>query len=42
MSTLVRKTAITAACVAAMLGVFTWYDRPDFLLSLATQWWSCF
>ncbi len=32
-----------AALVAAvLLGVFSLYARPDFLVALADQMWSCF
>jgi hypothetical protein len=28
--------------VLALLGTFALYDRPDFLVNLADQVWSCF
>jgi hypothetical protein len=31
-----------AVMMAALLGVFSLYGRADFLLTLATQVWSCF
>lgn len=31
-----------AAALAALLGVFALYDRPEFLMHLADQLWSCF
>lgn len=30
------------AATAALLGTFALYDRPDFLVNLADQLWSCF
>lgn len=37
-----RKLALYALAVAATLGVFALYTRPDFLLTLADQIWACF
>ena len=39
-----RLTHITAwlAATAALLGVFTLYTQPDFLVVLANQVWACF
>jgi len=37
-----RKLALYALAVAAALGVFALYTRPDFLLTLADQIWACF
>ncbi len=37
-----RKLALYALAVAAMLGVFALYLRPEFLLALADQVWACF
>ena len=39
-----RLGAAAAAAVALLLLLGTWrlYDRPDFLLTLADQLWSCF
>ncbi|WP_268894752.1 hypothetical protein [Hydrogenophaga sp. BPS33] len=31
-----------AAVMAALLATFALYHRPDFLVSLADQLWSCF
>jgi hypothetical protein len=36
------KIALGAAALAASLGVFWLYTRPDFLLTLSQQVWSCF
>ena len=30
------------AAVAALLGVFSLYARPEFLMDLADRLWSCF
>jgi len=30
------------ACAAVLLAVFSWYLRPDFMLTLADQLWACF
>ena len=42
----VMKPAVKLIGVAALLGVlmlvFSLYGRPDFLMSLANQVWSCF
>lgn len=37
-----RKLALYALAVAAVLGVFALYLRPEFLLTLADQLWACF
>lgn len=37
-----RKLTAYAAAAALLLGVFSLYLRPDFLVSLATQIWACF
>jgi hypothetical protein len=39
---MVRRLALYALAVAATLGVFALYARPDFLLTLADQIWACF
>jgi hypothetical protein len=39
---MVRKVAWYTLAVAATLGVFALYTRPDFLRTLADQVWSCF
>lgn len=31
-----------AAATAALLGVFYLYGRPDFMVQMANQLWSCF
>lgn len=36
------KIALWTAALAASLGVFWLYTRPDFLLILSQQVWSCF
>jgi hypothetical protein len=38
---LMQTTALLAA-TAALLGVFTLYMQPDFLVVLANQVWACF
>lgn len=37
-----RKLALYSLAVAATLGVFALYTRPDFLRTLADQIWACF
>jgi hypothetical protein len=39
---MLRKLALYTLAVAATLGVFALYARPDFLLTLADQLWACF
>jgi hypothetical protein len=39
---MVRKIALYTLALAAVLGVFALYTRPDFLLTLADQIWACF
>ena len=36
------KITLWTAAVAASLGVFALYTRPDFLFTLANQVWACF
>ena len=36
------KMAGWSVAIGASLGVFALYTRPDFLLVLANQVWSCF
>jgi hypothetical protein len=36
------KFALWALAIAAPLGVFALYTRPDFLVMLADQLWACF
>jgi hypothetical protein len=37
-----HKFMLYSAAVLACVGVFMLYTRPDFLLTLADQLWSCF
>ncbi len=37
-----RKLALYTLAVAASVGVFVLYTRPDFLRTLADQIWACF
>jgi hypothetical protein len=37
-----RKLALYVLAIAATLGVFALYTRPDFLRTLADQIWACF
>jgi hypothetical protein len=37
-----RKYWVHAAAVVALLGVFSFYTRPEFLVTLADQLWACF
>lgn len=37
-----RQLLAWGAALLALLGVFLLYTRPDFLLTLADQLWSCF
>ena len=36
------RLLVYAAAVAALAGVFALYTRPEFLVNLADQLWSCF
>ncbi len=36
------KIALWTLALAALLGVFSLYTRPEFLFTLANQVWSCF
>ena len=36
------KMAAWGLAIMGSLGVFALYTRPDFLLTLANQVWSCF
>jgi hypothetical protein len=36
------KTLVWAAVALALLGTLALYNRPDFLVNLADQLWSCF
>ena len=42
MRPLALKALLTIAAIAALLGTFALYNRPDFLVNLADQLWSCF
>lgn len=42
MRQLATRAALYGAALAALLGVFALYQRPDFLLTLADRVWSCF
>lgn len=37
-----RRIAVTAAVGAGLLAVFYLYSRPDFLVQLTNQIWTCF
>ena len=37
-----RKILLYTGAVGVLLAVFALYTRPDFLVSLANQVWSCF
>jgi hypothetical protein len=36
------KALVYGAVLCALLAVFTLYTRPDFMLTLANEVWSCF
>ena len=36
------KITLWTLAIAASLGVFTLYTRPEFLFTLANQVWACF
>ena len=36
------KVLVWTAAILALLGTFALYNRPDFLVNLADQLWSCF
>lgn len=38
----IRNWLAGVASAAVLLAVFTWYLRPDFMLTLADQLWACF
>lgn len=42
MKPLIRRALIWTAVGLALLGTLTLYNRPDFLVNLADQLWSCF
>ncbi|MBE2263259.1 MAG: hypothetical protein IAE92_10990 [Burkholderiaceae bacterium] len=37
-----KHVAWAAAALAALAGVFMLYTRPEFLINMADQLWSCF
>ena len=39
---MIQKIALWSLAIGVSLGVFALYTRPDFLLTLADQLWSCF
>ena len=39
---MLRKTLLWSLAILASLGVFSLYGRPEFLVTLADQVWSCF
>lgn len=39
---MIEKIALWTVALAALLGVFALYTRPEFLFTLANQVWSCF
>lgn len=42
MRPLAIKALILTAAALALLGTLALYNRPDFLVNLADQLWSCF
>ena len=42
MRPLAIQTLVWSAVALALLGTLTLYQRPEFLVSLADQVWSCF
>jgi hypothetical protein len=39
---MVRKIALRALALTALLVIFSLYTRPPFLVMLADQLWACF
>ena len=39
---MIHKLLLGAIAIAASLGVFSLYTRPEFLFTLANQVWGCF
>lgn len=37
-----RQTILMLLALAALIGVFALYTRPEFLLQLSNQIWACF
>ena len=42
MKQLIQRALIWTAVGLALLGTLALYNRPDFLVNLADQLWSCF
>lgn len=42
MKPLALKLLVWSGVVLALLGTLSLYNRPDFLVNLAEQLWSCF
>lgn len=42
MNPAITKALAWSAATLALLGTFALYNRPDFLMGLADQLWSCF
>jgi hypothetical protein len=42
MTPVATRALVFVAVGMALLGTFTLYDRPEFLVRLADQLWSCF
>lgn len=42
MKALAVKVLVWAAVLLALAGAWSLYTRPDFLVNLADQLWSCF
>jgi hypothetical protein len=40
--TALRKYWLHLVAIAGLLGVFSLYTRPEFLVTLADQIWACF
>ncbi|MBN9410615.1 MAG: hypothetical protein J0H69_15810 [Burkholderiales bacterium] len=40
--TLLPRLLVAAALGAALLGVFSLYTQPEFLVALSEQMWACF
>ena len=39
---MLQKTLLWSLAIVASLAVFALYTRPEFLVTLANQVWSCF
>lgn len=42
MNPMLMKALVWGGVALALLGTLALYNRPDFLVSLADQLWSCF